>query len=271
MTCYDDEIEEKRKLMERLAAKSGKSGSPTTESASATATDQEKNSQTDALKAQLAALEAEAKSLGIDPDQAEEPAWAGRGRGYRDRGTFVPRGSRGFDRGRGAFRGRGGAPFGGANPYKLDNRPKKIALTGVNFTEPEKDENLRQYLLGIGEFTELEATPTRTTVTFKDRFTAEKFMYGTSNGELPSIGKVEMTWVQTPLPPVDLSKLNNKPTVAQTEQSGGDETMADEGDAMSHAQVDEKMDNGGGGSVVRGQDRQELDYDVADDNDWGVQ
>lgn len=97
-------------------------------------------------------------------------------------------------------------------------------------------------------------------------------MYGASNGELPSIGKVEMAWVQTPLPPVDSSKFN-KPSVVQTEQSGGDENMADEGDAMSHSQVDEKMDTGGsgGGGTGRGQDHQELDYDVADDNDWGVQ
>lgn len=146
------QAEEKRKLMERLAAKTGKSGSPIAiDSHGATATDQSKSSQTDVLKAQLAALEAEAKSLGIDPNQTEEPQheWAARGRGrgaYRGRGPFVPRG-RGFDRGRGAFRGRGGAPFSGVNPYKLDNRPRKIALTGVDFTEPEKDENLRQYLL----------------------------------------------------------------------------------------------------------------------------
>jgi hypothetical protein len=54
----------------------------------------------------------------------------------------VPRGYRG------AYRGRGGAPFGGnLTAYKLDNRPKKVALAGVDFTDPDKDESLRQYLL----------------------------------------------------------------------------------------------------------------------------
>src|SRR5580700_957750 len=58
---------------------------------------------------------------------------------------------------------------------------------------------------GVGDFTNIETTPECTFITFKDRFTAEKFMYGTSNGEIPSVGKVELAWVQTPLPPVNLS------------------------------------------------------------------
>lgn len=133
--------EEKRKLMEKLAAKTAKSGGTPTP----TTGDAKPVSQTDALKAQLAALEAEAQSLGIDPT-AEEPSYGYRGRGrgrggYRGRGAFVPRGFRG------GYRGRGGAPFAGGGAYKLDNRPKKIALTGIDFTDTEKDENLRQFLL----------------------------------------------------------------------------------------------------------------------------
>lgn len=149
--------EEKKKLMEKIAAKSAKSGSSTdavSEQGGSTASDV-KLSQSEALKAQLAALKAEAESLGLDPAAAEDSSWADRGRGrgrggYRGRGTFVPRGYRGFDRG--GYRGRGGASFGATgansyNAYRLDNRPKKVALTGVDFTEADKEENLRQYLL----------------------------------------------------------------------------------------------------------------------------
>jgi RNA-binding protein 26 len=141
------QAEEKRKLMERIAAKQGKSSTPTAGSDSGIPAPSEKStSQTEALKAQLAALEAEAKSLGIDPN-APEDTWGGRGRGrgrggYRGRGTFAPRGFRG------GYRGRGGAPFArGGGAYNLDNRPKKIGLTGVDFSDPDKDEGLRQYLL----------------------------------------------------------------------------------------------------------------------------
>lgn len=143
------QAEEKRKLMERLAAKTNKSGSPplTDQNSASTASNEKPTSQTEILKAQLAALEAEAKSLGIDPTVSDDMSWGARGRGrgrgiYRARGPFVPRVYRG------GYRGRGGASF-GASPatYKLDNRPKKLALTGVDFTDPDKDESLRHYLL----------------------------------------------------------------------------------------------------------------------------
>ena len=140
------QAEEKRKLMERIAAKQGKAGIPaTTPDSSTPAASERSTTQTDALRAQLAALEAEAKSLGIDPNATEDSWSGGRGRGrggYRGRGTFAPRGSRG------GYRGRGGAPYArGGGAYNLDNRPKKIGLTGVDFSNPDKDESLRQYLL----------------------------------------------------------------------------------------------------------------------------
>lgn len=141
------QAEEKRKLMERIAAKSGKSSVRTVGSDGATPAPSERStSQTEALKAQLAVLEAEAQSLGIDPSLPDD-SWSSRGRGrgrggYRGRGTFAPRGFRG------GYRGRGGAPFArGGGAYNLDNRPKKVGLAGVDFTDPEKDESLRQYLL----------------------------------------------------------------------------------------------------------------------------
>lgn len=145
------QAEEKRKLMEKLAAKTGKAGASPVQNGTPPATTSKTSSQTEALKAQLAALEAEAKSLGLDTALADDTSWGARGRGrgrgvYRGRGTFLPRGARGFDRG--GYRGRGGPAFGGTGAaYKLDNRTKKVALTGVDFTNPDKDESLRQYLL----------------------------------------------------------------------------------------------------------------------------
>lgn len=138
--------EEKAKLLKRLGEGSGASAEAE-ENGSAAAGDENASEQTKALRAQLAALEAEAKSLGIDPENGAQ-SFRGRGRGlggYRGRG-------RGFDpsfRGsyRGSFRGRGaprGAGRGGV--LRLDNRPKRVAISGVDLNS-EKDEALRQYLI----------------------------------------------------------------------------------------------------------------------------
>lgn len=139
------QAEEKRRLMEKLAAKEGKPTSAEGEG------EGKPLSQAETLKKQLAALEAEARSLGIDPQQAEEgSSWSvrggrGRGRGaFRARGAYAPRG---FPA-RGGYRGRGAPGFAtGGNAYKLDNRTKKVGISGVDFTDAEKDESLRQYLL----------------------------------------------------------------------------------------------------------------------------
>ncbi|OBT88176.1 hypothetical protein VE02_02454 [Pseudogymnoascus sp. 03VT05] len=258
------QAEEKRKLMERLAAKEG-TAQPSAESDGA---DGKPPSQAEALKKQLAALEAEAKSLGLDPAQAEENTWGGwggrgRGRGLGApgmRGAYAPRGARG------GYRGRGGAGFTpGPNPYKLDNRPKKIGISGVDFTHAEKDESLRQYLLGVGEYADIETTPKNTSITFKDRFTAEKFMYGISNSEIPGVGKVELAWIQTPLPPVTLPSAAPiaKPYTATNDHENGDTDMGGngEGDAMA-----QDMSRGPAQSQKR--EQQELDYDIGDDNEW---
>lgn len=141
------QLEEKRKLQAKLAEKSTR-GTP-----SETADDATKKSmsQTEALRAQLAALEEEATILGIDPDAVKDefPSWTGRGRGrgsrgYRGRGRYTPRAYRGGY----GYQGRGGldARHAAYAAYSLDNRPKVIVLSGVDFTNPEKDEALRQYL-----------------------------------------------------------------------------------------------------------------------------
>ena len=88
-------------------------------------------------------------------------------------------------------------------------------------------------------------------------------MYSTPGGEIPSVGKVELSWIQTPLPPVTAVT----PTAASSK--GEDTAMGMyEGDAMASGPV-----NGGssGGQAHERQESANLDYDVADDNEWGVQ
>jgi RNA-binding protein 26 len=272
------QAEEKRKLVAKLAAKRGQSGSPPAGSENAASAEPE--NPTDKLKKQLAALEAEAQSLGIDYSLSDDASsWGGRGRGrgrggYRGRGAFVPRGFRG------GYRGRGGPPFAASGrSFNLDNRPKTIGLTGIDFSDSEKDESLRQYLLvglltpysknekvthrkqGVGEYTGIEVIPGgRTSITFKDRHTAEKFMYGIPNGEIPAVGKVELSWIQTPLPPVTL------PAKASNAKHGDDDIQMDDGDAMAVTSSPAPV------GVAEQQEAQEnLDYDVADDNEWGIQ
>ncbi len=152
--------EEKKKLLERLTAKTGTSTTQASSMSPSAASspaqngvnggDKKESKQTEALKRQLASLEAEAKSMGLDTALSDD-TWAPRGRGrgrgaYRGRGAFVPRG-RGFDPSRGGYRGRG-APFGrgGGGTFKLDNRTKRVAVSGTEF-DASKDEALRQYLL----------------------------------------------------------------------------------------------------------------------------
>lgn len=140
--------EEKERLLQRLKEKGISNGTGAEDGQAESAADENVSEQTKQLRAQLASLEAEAKTLGIDPNQAPSYGYRGRGRGfpsYRGRGGFAPRG-RGYDpsyrggyRGRGAFRGRGGGVL------RLDNRPRRIAVSGIN--NSEKDEAFRQYLI----------------------------------------------------------------------------------------------------------------------------
>lgn len=78
-------------------------------------------------------------------------------------------------------------------------------------------------------------------------------MYGVPGGEIPSVGKVEMAWVSTPLPPVNIST-----------PIKSDDSAMDEGDAMAPAPTLVHAD-------PKRETMENLDYDVADDNDWGVQ
>ncbi|KAH8165238.1 hypothetical protein CIB48_g2999 [Xylaria polymorpha] len=200
------QAEAKRQLQAKLRANGIEDdpSSPAKVSTLNESRDKKPSAETEALRAQLAALEQEANQLGIDPDDNHDdvPSWAprgrGRGRGFRGRGTFAPRALRGTY----GYRGRGGtveARHAAYAAYSLDNRPKIVALSGVDFTMPENDEALRQYLFSVAEFKEVHTAPALTHVTFKDRKTAEKFMFGISaNNSIHGIeGKIEPIWAKT--------------------------------------------------------------------------
>lgn len=287
------QAEEKRRLLEKIQAKKRKSSGAADDDSgggggaamngvdkqtngtttAADADDDKASAQTKALRAQVAALEAEAKSLGLDTALSDDSWAAGRGRGRgRGRGGGRGRGSyRGWEgfAGRGAAghhdisfkgspRGRGGFGVGGG-AYNLDNRTKKVGVSGVEFNG-DRDEALRQYLFAIGEFEAIESSaekPDTQIITFKDRYTAERFMYGTKN--IPSVGTVELAWVNTPLPPV----------MRQNVEKGGDA----DGDAMMVGNVRNDGSVGGGGEqqqhgmVTTAEANVEVDYDVAEEDD----
>jgi hypothetical protein len=162
--------EEKAKLMAKLAekgddvkpAKSGIVTDAKPHTNGINGTDTKDTARTQALRNQLAALEEEARTLGIDPDAVEEssmsfPRGRGRGRGrgsYHGRGSYLPSGGylesaydpshRGaYHGGYGGGRGRGTI---GSSVMRLDNRPKSVAVSGAEFDDA-KGEALREYLL----------------------------------------------------------------------------------------------------------------------------
>ncbi|OJD19839.1 hypothetical protein AJ78_00198 [Emergomyces pasteurianus Ep9510] len=276
--------EEQAKLLQRLGSHHPETTAPTTatthttpDGTNGTSPATADSETTKSLRAQLAALEAEAKSLGLDPalsDSQYAPRGRGRGwGGYRGgRGTFAPRGRGGYDpsfRGGGAYRGRGAAPpRGRGGVLRLDNRPRRVAVSGVEFT-PERDEALRQFLLGVGEYENIEPNPDQPDsqiVSFKDRYIAEKLMYGPT--DIPSVGKVEFSWVaNAPSAPGTRDGSVSAPPLMQ--QQGGQAATKENEDAHmgnngTH-ETDPMLRKDAGG-------HHEVDYDVAEiDDTWAVE
>ncbi|KAI1474021.1 hypothetical protein F4774DRAFT_402164 [Daldinia eschscholtzii] len=259
------QLEEKRKLQAKLAAKN---------MTSETTDDSVKKpmSQTEALRAQLAALEEEANVLGIDPDAVqEESSWSFRGRGrggrgYRGRGRYATRATRGGY----SYQGRGGieARHAAYAAYSLDNRPKIIALSGVDFTNSEKDEALRQYLFSIGEFKEIHTDPSITHITFKDRKTAEQFMMGVSaNNAIPGLeDKVEITWA-TSAPQSETKTTaegdGDGPMASGIEDEQGVRDKASaEGSSVTVGLEEGEVNNG------HSRDQHDMDYEAGED--WDI-
>lgn len=170
--------EERKKLMEKLAKKATTSTSPakpnapangtsnpdtapsntTTNPAPPTITTPKPPSQTDALRAKLAELEAEAANLGV-PTDAPSPSASS----FSTTTSAYPQYSQQSYRGRGAFpytrggRGRGGIWRGGASTAmtggavaRLDNRPRTVEVRAkdgsVDFGDKKVEESLRAHL-----------------------------------------------------------------------------------------------------------------------------
>lgn len=234
---------EKQRLLEKLAGSRKNSVEPS--GGGDTSATEEKSgeaSKTEALKATLAKLRGEAAALGIDPEAQQQddgaamstayaPSYGRGGRGgyYRGRGAYAPRGSW---RGGGGRGGRGNFHAAYA-AFSLDNRPKTVALSGVDFSAPEKDEALRRHLFvsfyfpsrlecslssgkrceenhpkannvqTFGEgVTEIQTTPAVTHLSFSDRKQAEAFYNGLKAGKVPGINDgaapIEVSWVSGP-------------------------------------------------------------------------
>ena len=250
----------------------------------------------EALRDQLAALEAEAKQLGIDPHASgEPPVWnppggygRGRGRGgyFRGRGVDVRGGFRG------AFRGRGGHHAAYA-AYSLDNRPKKVRLTGVDFTASNNGETLREYLLGIGEFTDVETNSTNAEITFMDRKNAEKFFHGVqlSGKTIPGIqGEVEPLWVGNDgnsIPPTPMNGTPGGSGVNTPARNPGAQINTNQPASFARQQAAQQAKQqlprsaeDGGESVSSDKDvhimlerpaNTDMDYEVADEDRWDME
>ncbi|PYH49220.1 CCCH zinc finger and RRM domain protein [Aspergillus saccharolyticus JOP 1030-1] len=264
--------EERQRLMQKLGGTvSGNgdgpvgSGEASPDGRSPSTQPEHVSEQTKQLRAQLAALEAEAKSLGLDPNAAPGSGYRGRGRGGYGRGGYAPRGRGGYDshyRGGGGYRGRGGLA-GRGGVLRLDNRPKRVAVSGVEF-DSEKDEALRQFLIGVGEYSSIEPNPDQPDsliVAFKERYQAEKFMFGPR--DIPSVGQVELAWV--PNPPIYVAQPAATGPGSDTNRTGSDEDTLMDTTPLPPAPSDLGSGRKDGG-------QHDVDYDVAEmDDSWGAE
>ncbi|KAF8640345.1 hypothetical protein AX17_000017 [Amanita inopinata Kibby_2008] len=175
---------------------------------------------TEELKAKLEKLKAEAASLGISQTGTTE-AWHGGGYrgGYRGRG----RGARSYYRG--AM--RGGPP---RASMKLDNRPKKLLVKGVN---EENVEAVREWFNSTGQVESVETIETGdVVVAFRSRPVAEQALAkGTA---IPNVGTVQLTWYTgsasaSGRTTTTSSSSIHPPSSATGGGEGGDDSMGDSG------------------------------------------
>ncbi|KAF9968692.1 hypothetical protein BGZ70_010198 [Mortierella alpina] len=148
---------------------------------------------TAALKAKLAALQAQATALGLE----SQGGYAGRGRG-----GFMPRG-----RGRGAPTntwtrggGRGGAIVSQHRTFRIDNRTSKLSVSNVD--EASKD-GLKTHFEAFGELESFSLGPdgTSATVQYKNRKDAESAMQqGSQVANAPA--PLKLGWISEPQAPV---------------------------------------------------------------------
>ncbi|KAL5601155.1 hypothetical protein BROUX41_005960 [Berkeleyomyces rouxiae] len=254
-TIRKSQFELKRKIAEKQTALTRKNGG---------SLGTEADSDMEILRAQLAALEDEALSLGLTPANGTEHGgkgddnmsyeytscpsngglggpgypWRGRGRGGRARGAV-----------RGRFRGDIHQAYRGAT---LDNRPRTVAVKGVDFTISAHSEALRQYLMAVGSFTDIQSTSETTHIMFDDRKTAETFWNGLAYNPITGVaGELELSWVSNTAGPLVMDV-----------SSDGDEdenVASAEGQNNSSHMLGKKYED---------DDRADVDYDVADEDDW---
>lgn len=106
----------------------------------------------------------------------------------------------------------------------------------------------------MGEFESVDTNPSVTHVSFRDRKTAERFYYSLHGNELPGVeGKLELSWVNSPLPPVNLKKSAHEESGTVTP---GD-AMAGMDDAREEGEVREKERDANATPV-------NMDYEVGD-------
>lgn len=109
----------------------------------------------------------------------------------------------------------------------------------------------------LGEFESVETSPTVTHVSFRDRKTAEKFYFSLHGKELPGVkGKLELSWVNTPLPPVPVKKSASDGDAPEDNAMSGMEDAPDEAgnEQQQHQQAQQRTVN--------------MDYEVGDDYGW---
>ncbi|KAF9923885.1 hypothetical protein FBU30_006068 [Linnemannia zychae] len=184
--------------------------------ASTTSTDAAET--TAALKAKLAALQAQAAALGLE----QHGGYSGRGRG-----GYVPRG-----RGRGApvntwtrGGGRGGAIVSHHRTYRIDNRSTKLSVQNV-------DDASKEGLLGHFEaFGEVEsfimgADGTSATVQYKNRKDAEMALQQGGRTSKAGAGPMKLSWINdSPAPTAALTPISTELPKSSTPVTGSVETQ----------------------------------------------
>ncbi|KAG0044824.1 hypothetical protein BGZ83_009901 [Gryganskiella cystojenkinii] len=186
---------EKERLDRELEDLNGPAGTAEGTTGSATPPASDAAQTTAALKAKLAALQAQAAAMGID---GQGGYGAGRGRG-----GYVPRG-----RGRGApgniwSRGGGHAVRGGATSsynrtFRIDNRSTKLSVQNVDVSSKE---GLRAHFETFGELESFSMGPdgASATVQYKNRKDAESAMQqGAQVGDAPA--PLKLGWISDPAP-----------------------------------------------------------------------
>ncbi|KAL1900351.1 hypothetical protein Cpir12675_001035 [Ceratocystis pirilliformis] len=263
-TIRMDQFDLKRKIAEKQASLVRKNGGGSNS-----------DSDMEILRAQLAALEDEAVALGITPTNGTEYENGGDETGY-EFASFSRGGLNGGDfrgrsrgrglRGRGAFRGRFRGDIHQA--YKgatLDNRPKTVAIKGVDFTVSTNSEALRQYLMAVGFFTDIQSTSETTHIMFDDRRTAETFWYGLAYNPIPGVaGELELSWVSN-------TAVGLLVTGTEDNKNGSIGDAGDEDNQGSVGDFPLKPDTGVSNTFAKkyeDDDRADMDYDVADEDDW---